>query len=114
MDTGCSVTTINPWDSTRMGLDFADLSSGEFVVGIGGSVREFTEEAEVSFSHGLQILTYVLPIDIAPPLDHNRWLPSLLGMDVIRHWRMVCDVHNDTLAFDVHHADEMREVGTTP
>ena len=57
---------------------------------------------------------YRTEIDIAPPLDHNRWLPSLLGMDVIRHWRMVCDVHNDTLEFDVHNADDVRELGATP
>ena len=114
VDTGCSVTTINPWDSTRMGLDFAGLSRGGLVVGIGGSVREFTEEAEVSFPHGLQVVTYRLPIDIAPPLDHNRWLPSLLGMDVLRRWRMVCDARGGELAFDVHDADSVYGLGTTP
>lgn len=97
-----------------MGLDFGLLNEGTGALGIGGRQRDFAEEAVISFEHGLQVVTYLQQIDIAPPLDHNRWLPSLLGMDVIRHWRMVCDVRNDVLAFDVHEADMTREVGTTP
>ncbi len=97
-----------------MGLDISALTPSGIVFGIGGSQQEYSEDAELSFLHGTRVVTYRMRIDIAPPLDHNRWLPSLLGMDVIRHWRMVCDVRNDVLAFEVHDADMVREFGTTP
>ena len=95
-----------------MGLDLSALSLSGLVFGI-SSQEEYSETADLSFLHGTQVVTYRLRIDTAPPLDHNRWLPSLLGMDVIRRWRMVCDVHDDELSFDVHHADDVRELGTT-
>lgn len=114
VDTGCSVTTIHPRDSQAMGMDFSLLRQAGIALGIGGGQREFVEEAELVFFHGTQIVTYRRQIDIAPISDHNRVFPSLLGMDVIRHWRMVCDVHDDELSFDVHHADDIRELGTTP
>ena len=97
-----------------MGIDFSALTRSGVVFGIGGSQEEYSEAAELSFVHGLQVVTYRLPIDIAPPLDHNRWLPSLLGMDVIRRWRMVCDARGGELVLDVHDADSVHELGTTP
>ena len=97
-----------------MGVDFSALTRGGPVFGGGGSQEEYSETAELSFVHGLQVVTYRLPIDIAPVLAHNQWLPSLLGMDIIRHWRMVCDVQGGELEFDVHEADTVQELGTTP
>lgn len=114
VDTGCTVTTLHPQDSKDLGLDFSMLQQGGIALGIGGSQAEYSENAEVSFLHNAQIVTYRITISIAPPLDHNRWLPSLLGMDIIRHWRMVCDVQNEELAFEVHDAHDMSPLGTTP
>ncbi len=95
-----------------MGVDTSVLTRSGYVLGIGGSQEEYSEIAEISFLHKLQVVTYRLPIDIAPVLDHNRGLPSLLGMDVIRYWRMVCDVQNGELSFEVHHADDVRGMDT--
>lgn len=114
VDTGCSVTTLHPWDSSALHLDFGRLIQGGIATGIGGSVREYAEDAEISFLHGSQVITYLTQIDIAPVAEHNSWLPSLLGMEIIRQWRMICDFHNSTLEFDVHHADLVRESGLTP
>ena len=91
-----------------MGVDFSLLAAGRTAFGVGGSQREYTEPAELSFPHAAQIVTYRIPIDIAPALAHNRWFPSLLGMDVIRHWRMVCDATAGDLSFDVRRADTVR------
>lgn len=95
-----------------MALDFDDLTEGEVVFGIGGSQTEFTEQAEVSFYHGATVVTYYQDIDIAPVTKYNQGLPSLLGMDIIQHWRMVCDVQNEELSFEVHHADDVRGMDT--
>lgn len=112
VDTGCGVTTIHPRDSQAMRLDFRLLRQAGVVFGIGGRHREFAEEAEISFLHGAQMVTYRKQIDIAPVSDHNRWFPSLLGMDIIQHWRMICDVHNGELEFQAHQADNIREMNT--
>ena len=113
VDTGCGVTTIHPRDSQAISLDFRLLRQAGIVFGIGGNEPQFTEEAGISFIHGSQVVTYHSAIDIAPVLPHNRILPSLLGMDIIQHWRMVCDVHNGELEFQVHEADAIREMNTS-
>ena len=112
VDTGCGLTTLHPADSLDMRVDFNRLTQQGFVAGIGGNQPAFSEEAELSFFHDQGLVTYILEIDIAPVTEHNAWLPSLLGMDVIRHWRMVCDVQNGELSFEVHHADDVRGMDT--
>ena len=95
-----------------MGLDFSWLVEGRVVTGIGGDQAEYTEPAEISFFHGAQVVTYNMPFDVAPVTQYNMGLPSLLGMDVLQHWRMVCDVHSGELEFTVHQADAIREMNT--
>ena len=112
VDTGCSVTTLHPLDSLDMDVDFGRMTQAGLVMGVGGNEPQFTEDAEISFIHGAQIVTYNMPIDIAPVLPHNRILPSLLGMDIIQHWRMVCDVQASELEFHVQQADDVREMNT--
>lgn len=114
VDTGCGVTTILPRDSSAMGLDFDMLRESGVAVGIGGTQIEYNEEAEISFFHGVNLVTYLKEIDISPVTGYNTRLPSLLGMDVIRHWRMTCDVRNGEVEFDIHEADTVQELGTTP
>lgn len=97
-----------------MGLDFDMLRESGVAVGIGGTQIEYNEEAEISFFHGVNLVTYLKEIDISPVTGYNTRLPSLLGMDVIRHWRMTCDVRNGEVEFDIHEADTVQELGTTP
>ena len=51
VDTGCSVTTLHPRDALDMGVDFSLLAAGRTAFGVGGSQREYTEPAELSFPH---------------------------------------------------------------
>ena len=112
VDTGCSLTTLHPGDAGRLGIDYAALSLGNPMSGVGGRETSYTESAVLSFLHGAQIVTYRIPIDIAPALAHNDWFPSLLGMDVIRHLRMLCDATAGELSFDVHRADTVHGLDT--
>ena len=48
---------------------------------------------------------YSLLIDIAKPTQYNDIVPSLLGQDILRNWRVVLDRLADDLTFEVYLAD---------
>ena len=37
------------------------------------------------------IYSYVINMEIAAPLAHNTWFPSLLGRDILGQWRLIVD-----------------------
>ena len=75
--------------------------------GIGGISEYYKEPALVTFrdieESSLQV--YSLLVDIARPTQHNDSVPSLLGQDILRSWRVVHDRLSNDLAFEVHLAD---------
>ena len=93
-----------------MKLDFSNLALGGDALGIGGTQQQHTESAGVTFIHFNDEITYSMDVDIAPVRDYNKGFPSLLGMDILRRWRMVCDPQYGRLEFDVHSADSVRLV----
>ena len=48
---------------------------------------------------------YSLLVDIARPTRYNDGVPSLLGQDILRCWRVVHDRLANDLTFEVHLAD---------
>ncbi|MBI4311799.1 MAG: hypothetical protein HY681_08455 [Chloroflexi bacterium] len=53
----------------------------------------------------MQMQLYRLPLAIARPNQHNQGLPSLLGQDILRHWRTVHDPTDSILEFTVRRSD---------
>lgn len=105
LHTGADSTGLHPRDARAARIPFAQLGNRRDSRGIGGRSSYFREPAILSFSDGAMVRIYEVGLLIAEPNDTNEGLPSLLGRNVINHWRMVYDPSEDRLEFTVRHAD---------
>ena len=105
VDTGANSTCLHPYDARRLGVDYNALAPGTPGRGVGGTQEQFSEEAVLSFFDGTNVYFYFLEVDIPAVTDASLNLPSLLGQDVLRHWRMVHDPARGALRFTVRGAD---------
>ncbi len=107
VDTGADATYLHPHDSMRAGMPFDLLHDSVASLGIGGRSTYFREPAVLSFRDytARQRYGYRIRINIAKPGDAGGQLPSLLGRDVIRRWRMDYDPTDNRLEFTVREAD---------
>lgn len=105
-DTGADQTLIHPLDGLRIGMDYSALSDTSESVGVGGIVDNFVEPALIVFNEpGRMLYVYTIVVAIAPPSPDIMDLPSLLGRDILKQWRMVVEPHRDVLTFTVRTAD---------
>ena len=99
LDTGAAVTSLQPGDATAaLGIDRDKLTNPDVwpqrvtAHGFGGPSTCYVENAEFGFRHengGLQVLRD--RILIAQPTTANRELPSVLGWNVLRYFRIELD-----------------------
>ena len=96
-----------------MGVPFDLLHDSVASLGIGGRSTYFREPAVLSFRDYTlrQRYGYRINVNIARPGDAGGQLPSLLGRDVIRHWRMDYDPTDHRLDFTVRDADLALDTG---
>ena len=104
VDTGADVTCLHPRDGVRLGIPFDRLDDNRVSnsSGVGGTSQYFRESSFLVFSTiqgGLEVRP--VELHIAKPNGVNEGLPSLLGVDVINHWRMDYDPRNNRLQFIV-------------
>lgn len=89
-----------------MGVDYDQLShSTSPLYGLGGIEHPYEETAIIFFEDGRLIRYYSVRISIPKPASYNMHFPSLLGQDIIQHWRMVHDKPRDRMTFTVQRAD---------
>jgi hypothetical protein len=106
VDTGADCTTLMPSDALRMGIDYAALSGTDLTVGVGGTSLSFLEDAYVAFPEPKRALhVYHIDLRITPDAPELMDIPSLLGRDVLNHWRMSYNPTKDRLTFTVVSAD---------
>ena len=96
LDTGAPNTTVHPRDATvNLGIPWATLvdrsawSGRAVTAGIGGKAICHVQPAEYLFHHDdgtLQQLSR--DIQVAIPTPANATIPSLFGMDILRHFRL--------------------------
>ena len=105
VDTGADVTSLHPADCE--GVPYELLSDSSETTGVGGTIEYYREPALVTFRdiEVSSLRVYRLFIDIARPTDHNQNIPSLLGQDILRSWRVIHDRLANDLTFEVHLAD---------
>lgn len=96
VDTGATHTSIHPADATRrLGMSPASLDSRNWPTstasgGVGGSAYYLTNPARYALFHDDGTLPEIHDgsVDIAELTPHNPSIPSLLGWDVLQHYRV--------------------------
>ena len=115
VDTGADTTTLHPPDALRLDVNYNQLHlSTRSYHGIGGVEYPYEELAYISFDDNQSVCSYRIDVSIPESANHNMFFPSLLGQDVIKHWRMVHDKPRDRLTFTVQKADLSVPRGSVP
>jgi len=102
VDTGANGSVLMPADSKKLGVDFRALRNPTTSQGIGGFAKGFEEDSVLAFSGGRYVYGYDINIEVSSPTPDNRYLPSLLGRDVLNRWRVVIDFTKRRATFTPH------------
>ena len=92
VDTGTAITTINEFDAREMKMDYSKLTKNQDSLGIGGSAESYTADScHLYFGEGIESVD-VKPVKFLRQInvekaDQERY-PSLLGMDVLRNYKI--------------------------
>lgn len=108
IDTGSTASVIHPGSAVNdLGLDPDYLNDPARwpdhaeVRGVGGQVQHYTIPAELTFAHEDGTLkSYAQSIQVAPERPGNEGLPSLLGWDILRHFRLTVDWRSRTVTLE--------------
>jgi hypothetical protein len=92
-DTGASGTVLMPPDSKKLAVNFNQLRKPRSSRTVGGLAKGYMEQGVLGFldRDENKIYAYEIEIQIFEPTRDNATLPSLLGRDVLNHWRVVID-----------------------
>lgn len=107
VDTGADVTCLHPKDGIPAQVPFGRLGNLASSRGIGGQSAYFVEQAVLSFrdASGRPIYEYDANLYVGKPEDVSDRIPSLLGQDVLKRWRLVHDPAVDILEVQPRDAD---------
>ena len=102
VDTGADVSCLHSSGSAYLGVpfDLLNYDRTDLIEGVGGQTRYIPEQAQLIFEDdewGYVVRT--IDLWIAEPNAGNQSINSLLGLDVLRHWRMNFDPPNGLLQF---------------
>ena len=92
VDTGTAITTINEFDAREMKVDYSKLTRNQDSLGIGGSAESYlADSCHLYFGEGIESVD-VKPVKFLRQLNVNKAdqerYPSLLGMDVLRNYKI--------------------------
>ena len=107
VDTGADVTCIHPKDGENLLIPFQTLRTPIRIGGIGGTSRRYSEPATLAFreSVGSPVHRYRIQATIATPEDADIRIPSVLGQDILRHWRTIHEPALNRIEFYVRTSD---------
>jgi len=107
VDTGADLTTIMPSDGQRLGIDYTKFTNVFSTTGIDGDAPSYRAPVVLAFleQNRKKLCFYSVRVALFDPEIQPAPLPSLLGRDILNHWRMVCDNSKRRLTFTVRFAD---------
>jgi hypothetical protein len=99
LDTGAGTSVVHPLDATtKLGIHDAALRNPAIwpiqrtAYGIGGSSPEYSVPAIYALQHDDGTWArHREDLATARPMPGNQTLPSLLGWDILRHYRVIAD-----------------------
>ena len=101
VDTGATVTSLSPNDGNNLLVPVAELANPTRQQGIAGTRTYYREPAVILFLDGVIRQRFDIALYIAPTDAAARYLPSLLGRDVLNTVRMDYDFPAGRLEFNV-------------
>jgi hypothetical protein len=105
VDTGADCTCLHTGDGIRLNIPYETLQNAVSIGGVGGNNSYFNESIVLFFVDENRIRAHFIDIAIARPRRSNLTLPSLLGQDILRNWRMHHEPLTQGLEFVVKQAD---------
>jgi hypothetical protein len=108
VDTGAMVTTLHPLDISRhVGVDPSRLrailpeAAAERIQGVGGHIEALAVPAMYALLHDNNAFQYIRgQIRSVPLTPTSAPLPSLLGWDLLRHFRLEVDYRSGWFALE--------------
>ena len=104
-DTGADTSLLMPLDARRMGIDYAMFDNEVSTLGIGGASENFVEPAYLAFVGDEALYGYQIELHICKPANDLMNVPSLLGRNIIDHWRVTYDKSASELLAEVISSD---------
>ena len=99
VDTGATVTSLSPNDGDNLLVPVAELANPARQQGIAGTRTYYREPAVIMLLDAEEWQRFDVELYIAPPDAAARYLPSLLGRDVLNTVRMDYDFPAGRLEF---------------
>lgn len=107
IDTGATVSCLHPFDAARFRIlpdeldDPALWAKSESHGGVGGTGRYYVVRAFYGFTHeDGNVQSIEGQIRLAQFTRANAELPSLLGWDILQHFRLTADWRTKMIALD--------------
>jgi len=109
VDTGASRCYLNSTDAARIGIEPGSLSGEAIVFGLGGSEACYVEQGYIAFRAEDEQLIHYYAVDLlisrrpaspGGPAPIGS-VPSLLGMNILGHWRMRISQSEHIAEFEV-------------
>jgi hypothetical protein len=110
MDTGADCTVLMPGDAERFNIDFSQLPVTRSVTGVGGECQERMAHTSLLVSSDTTVYGYRFAMGIAEFSPSLEGVPSLLGMDIMRFWKIYFDYPNKRLEIEIQMCDEERSL----
>ena len=106
VDTGAVITCLHPNDLLALGADLEAVKGLPTltVSGVGGSPTVYRTPGYVAFGDDNSVYAYEIQVSILDP-EGAPPLASMLGRDILKHWRITIDQGNGVLEFEVNFAD---------
>jgi hypothetical protein len=109
VDTGADCTVLMPGDAVSLGIDYdGSLKHSQTVesVGVGGACEDYLIPATLIVDDEGVAKAYRFGLRIAKEDSALDGAPSLLGRDIMKYWRVICDFPKKKMEIDIQMADE--------
>jgi len=89
IDTGADWSVLMPSDANRLNVNYKKLTRTRKSFGIGGACVEYVVPALLAVSDEKTMYGYKFALGIAEPMPDLHDAPSIIGMDILRHWEIL-------------------------
>jgi hypothetical protein len=107
VDTGSDGTVLMPLDVVRLKVDYSRLTTTDESIGIGGRSTVYVVPAILMIPEEARIAhIYEFELRVAERRPELEKTPSLIGRDILRHWRLTFDWTRSRLSAEILHSDK--------